>query len=129
MSKCSRIKSKADKICIGDLNKLIKLEVNRKVSPASGNSYATVTTTEDLEVWAKQTSSKGVVSFGESNLEQVVTDYFYIRYLPDINITSSIVYDDKRYSIVDIENLNGNNEFLKISTNKRGDSTLKANYL
>lgn len=129
MGLCNTIPKKKDKICIGDLDSFIKIQIRTKITPGPGETVATMEVTDDLEVWARHDSSKGEVVFDSSNMEQVSTDKFYIRFIPNISVVNSLEKNGKRYKVIDIEDLNGNEEFLLIRTSRRGSSAIPNNYI
>lgn len=126
---CGRIKSKSDKICIGDLDKKITIVTRTKQVPQLDSVDSLIATTTFKTVWAMQVSKSGTATFDATNTDAIYTDIFYIRYLDNIDITKAIQYNSINYKIVDVEDLNGNKEFLKILTNKRGRSDIQVNLI
>lgn len=127
MPNCRRIKPTKSKVCTGDLNKKVTIALRTK-QPTDLNSLdSLITTTVFAEVWAMQESRTGTATFDASNTDAVFTDIFYIRYLEGVDLTKSIQYNNINYKIVNVEDLNGNREFLKIQTNRTGRSDIQAN--
>jgi head-tail adaptor len=127
------IKRKADKICTGDLDQKIKLRIKTKVANDDGNAEADLVITKLVDVWTMQQTTDGEEAFDSSNIVRIATDRFYIRYRDDLDITNDVLKEEGgkmiKFKIIDIENLNGRNEFLLIRASRRGDATLKNNFL
>ena len=133
MSCKPKIKQKADTICTGDLKTRITIQRRRKVTSNDGSTDASLNISDLVKVWAMQVSSNGEEAFDSTNIIKVITDKFYIRYRNDIDITKILQKEEKgnviKFKIIDIENLNGKNEFLCIRTTRRGDGTIKNNFV
>lgn len=126
---CGRIRQKASKICIGNLSKKVSIVTKTKQAPQLDSVDSLITTSAYKTVWAMQESRSGTATFDGTNTDAVYTDIFYIRYTDNIDITKSVQHNGINYKIVDVEDLNGNEEFLKILTNKRGKSNIPTNLL
>jgi head-tail adaptor len=128
-----KITRKADKICTGDLDQRIKIQTRTKLANNDGAAEADLLISNFVDVWTMQQSTNGEEAFDSTNTIKVITDRFYIRYRKDIDITNAILKseggDSIRFKIIDIENINGRNEFLLIRASRRGDGTLKNNFL
>lgn len=123
MAKCEKIRGKKRKVCIGDMNKLIEIQVRSLVPPSTAFDYdISLTTTE--QVFAMIQTATGAISgeafFDESNVERFVTHMIYIRFRTDVTAETWIKFDDKFYDILNVENLDENNEFLLLKCNVRG---------
>lgn len=122
------------KECIGKLDKLISIVGKTKVPADYGNVDAQIETDVLKKVWAKQEnllsraiSSFGILSFDDVNMSSLVTDIFTIRYIDiDLDITFGITYKNIFYKILGIQ-YEGDNEFLKILTSRKGKETIKPN--
>lgn len=122
---CGNIKRKADKICVGDLKRLIKI-INRKIEPAD------ISHTMDFDsfnsVRARVDTRRGIDFFNGVNTENAPTHYFYVRYNVDVEMNYTIEFRDNYYLVVDVENLNEENRFLKISAVKNGPKSNATNW-
>jgi len=127
------IRRKADKLCTGDLDQRIKIRIRTKSANNDGETESDLIITDLIDVWTMQQSVNGEEAFDSTNNIQLVTDRFYIRYRNDIDITNMIEKSEGgetlKFKIIDTENLNGRSEFLLIRTSRRGDATLKNNFL
>jgi head-tail adaptor len=124
---CEPIKQKKDRVCIGDLSTKIEVETRDITAPTGGvdfdESFGTFKT-----LWAMvQTAGTGETIFDESNIEQSITHHFYVRYVPNFNFQKWIKYKDQYYNILDVENLNEEDRFLKIRATVRGNTALDVN--
>lgn len=128
MAICKKITRKEYRVCTGDLSKRIQLKI-RKIQTPFGNSVDFNEDFSDLKtVWAMVETSPGEVVFDGTNTTTSVTHKFYIRYIPNVTFENWILYKDKYYDIINLENLNEANEFYLLRTNLRGASDLPVNF-
>ncbi len=123
---CEKIDLKNKKICIGDLNKKIDIEL-MTITPLATADF-TETFVDIATVWAGIQTIKGVEIFDGTNVLGVATHNFYIKYRAGIERDNFIDYNSKRYRVLDIENQNENNEFLILRCEERGDKTTEVNW-
>ena len=110
---CKKVDLRKQKICIGDLKHQIGL-YTRDIKPSNSGISRDYDYTLIANVWAGIKSVNGKVDFnGIATLENT-TDYFYIRYRDDINSQVYVLYKDKYYNILETENIDENEEFLKL---------------
>lgn len=126
MSCKKAVNLKNRRICIGNLNKRIKIQV-RNIAANNTNSIGNNEVfTELVEVWAAIETTRGSQLFDGVEISNPFTHKVYIRYI-DIDFTKWIVIDNDRYEIVDVENLEQKNEWLLLMCTLKGDKTKKAN--
>ncbi len=123
MAKCEKIRGKKRKVCIGDMNKLIDIQVRTLEPPSTAFDYDINLTTID-QVFAMIHTASGAISgeafFDGSNVERFVTHMIYIRFRTDVTAETWIKFNDEFYDILNVENLDENNEFLLLKCNVRG---------
>lgn len=129
MAICSFKSRKDVRICSGDLDRAILIQVRTLVSPedTDGDVDYNETFSEFIVFWSLIETVKGETVFDESNVEQVVTHKFYIRYAPDITFQDWVTYNDKNYKIIDVQNINERDEFYLLRCTLRGSSILPVN--
>ena len=129
MPVCKRIRGRKQVICIGDLDRLITIKDREIQEPGSvdntnkyyfteafGNAYSP-------EVWAMRISVNGKTVFDEVNVETIVTDEYYIRYDPQITAEYWIEDNGERFDIITTQDIDGDNEYMKLNCTNRGLST------
>lgn len=122
---CRKIPKKADKICAGDLNKQIKI-INRAIVPADISH--TINRDDYITVWARVDTRRGGAFFNGTNMEDAPTHFFYVRFGVEVENNFSIELSGNYYMISNIENLNEENRWLKISATKRGIATNESTF-
>lgn len=122
---CGKIKRKADKICIGDLKKQIKI-INRKIETAAVSH--TMNFDEFVTVRARIDTRRGGAFFNGVNTEDAPTHYFYVRFGVEVEKNYTIEFNSNYYIVSDVENLNEESRFLKISATKNGTKDNGANF-
>ena len=109
-------------ITIGDLNQRIKLQTRKLLTQFESGlediqAYVTI-----ASPWACVETRRGSDTFDNIELGDTYTHVFHIRYRDNLPATIWIEYKNQRYDIVDVENLDERNEFLKICAKLSGDS-------
>lgn len=127
MPRCVRVKRKHRKICIGDVNDLICLQDRAITAPLSGVDATEEFEDIDAEIWALVETSKGETVFDETNTEIDVTHRIYISFLECITAETWIKFKNKRYDILNVENLEERDEWLLLRCTNRGTGDNKAN--
>lgn len=122
---CRKISKKADKVCIGDLKKSIKI-INRAIEPADVSH--TMDFTDFVSAYARIDTTKGNPFFNGVNIEDFPSHVFYIRYGFTVEKNYTLEYASNYYNVLDVENLNEENRFLKISCVKNGPKSNQANW-
>jgi len=120
---CNAKRRKDTRICIGDLDRRIVLQL-RKIKPpeADGIDYNETNIVEQ-SWWASIETVSGTTVFDGNNIEQVVTHNFYIRYLPGLTFESWVLFEGKRYRIIDVVDYNERHEFYVLRCSLRGAET------
>lgn len=130
MATCNKIRRESDRVCIGSLNKKIKLYV-RSITQSLNND---VDYSEDfslsIDLDAMIETLDGKTVFDGVNIVGTATHFFYIRYDENIPITSEnwIEYASKYYNILKVENMQEENRFYKLSVVVRGNKQFEANF-
>ena len=127
---CQSIKPNINKVCIANLNKKIKIQFTYS---AANNSNATTAFKDIKEVWAmiKTRSTIGASNqfVNNVNTSRAISHDFYIRWDSAIDFEKEmwIEYDNKRFKIDTVENIDEADKFVRLSTLERGVKTIEAN--
>jgi len=115
----------AKKICISDFKNLIKLQTRElqtdNYSPDFNLDYK-----DKVEVWAKIQTTIGKEIFAGVNVDRDVTHIFTIRYIDYITAQYWILFEGKRYDILNVENIDEENKFMRLRCNVRGEDELQS---
>lgn len=128
--KCETINNKKIHICTNAFDKKIKVQISTTIYNNSPDSEPTYGFTTIAEVWALIKTTNGNEFFdGVSVLQNNNTD-FYIRFNTAIDITKQLFvdYQNVKYRINTVENINKQNKVLKLRSQEKGDNTKLANY-
>ena len=126
MPVCVKLRRKKRQICLGDLTNSIILQ-DRAITPPLSGFDATETFTTNDTVDAKVDTSRGETIFDGTNTEVDVTHIFTIRFISGIDAQTWISFKSQRFDILDVENLEERDEFLKLRCTNRGVDTNAAN--
>ena len=127
MTVCKRISITKKKICIVDLKHKVKVQT-RAIVPPEGVDYSQLLTDVKL-AWAALQTKKGVEIFDGTNIIGIATHYFYVRIIADVTFVNFVEYKDKKYRILDVQNLDEDDEFLLLRCTERGESSKNSNLL
>lgn len=129
MSVCVTIRGKKHKLCAGDLDRILTLE-NRAIVPPldiDDVDYTENFVGDGDEMCMIETIS-GKEVFDESNqLIGVIDTRFYIYFRDDITAETWVLFEDDRYSIIKVTDLDLRHEWLKLECDSRGTSALAVN--
>jgi len=126
--KCENVIIKRRRLCLGDLNKKIKLLKRKIVSPDNIDEYDYQQDfIETIEVWASIQTISGKDMFDGSELIGTATHIFYLKYIDIDSNDWMIEYKNKFYRIYLVDNMDENDEFLKLYCSVRGDINSEVN--
>ncbi len=128
MTQCKKIPRKHRQVCIGALNTPIELNNRDIQAPELGGvdfdeAFAATTT-----VFSLVETKTGVTIFDQSNIERVITHFFYIRFDSTVTQETWIRFDGNFFDIHNVENLDSRSEFLLLRAGLRGPDTIKTNF-
>lgn len=124
MPQCSKIRRKKRSVCIGDLRSMITLQ-NRAITPPVFNGIDfSETFTDAAEVWALINTVSGKTFFDDAGTETSITHEIYIRYDSTVTAETWIEFDGRRLDILQTENLEERDEFMKLVCTDRGSNTV-----
>lgn len=126
MPKCSRLKRKHRKPCIGDLDTLVTLQ-DRTITPPTTTVDFSETFTENAEVWAMINTVRGKSEFDEAEVERSITHEFTVRFLVGVDSETWVLHEEERYDIIDAEDLEERHEWLVLRCAKLGSTTKAVN--
>jgi hypothetical protein len=129
---CKGIKPKPSKTCIGNFKTLITIKTRTKSASNTDSAEPNLVLAKLIDVWAMAKSVKGEEIFNGSSIVGNITDEFYIRYNPDIDIdiTHNVVLNGDYLKIEDIiHNLEQASQLTVLRCSKRGLNTLRVNEL
>lgn len=126
MSKCTKIRRKSRKVCVGDLNTEIKLQGRAITPPVAGSTDFDETFTDNSTVWAAVNTVSGKTFFDGVSTDINITHEIYIRY--DVTVTAQtwVELNSRRIDILAVENLDERSQFMKLICTDRGSNTLNA---
>jgi len=129
MTICQNISPKKRKICAGDLRLLINIQTRAVKSNGFDDPDYGETFTEVKQVYASIQTTRGFQSFDGVGVNNNVTHKIYIRFDSTLNISADdwVEFENDKYDIVDVENLEERNEFFILYCMKKGSETLNAN--
>ena len=129
MSCKKRVFFKKAKICTKDLDKRITLvyPFNTGTSDLNVNTLRSFKKIGDF--WAAIKTTAGAQFFDEVNLQEGITTDFYIRFTKSVDLSKTIwvIYNNRRFKIVNPENINEDNLWIKLRAVERGTVLVEAN--
>ena len=118
------------RVCIGQLDKPIQIE-SRNIQAPANKTPQDVDADEIFEnrvhVWANIKTLSGEAIFDGVNIEQTITHIFTFNYLGfEISTLDWVIYDNRRFKIMSVENINEDNIFTAVRCVDRGIDTKEA---
>lgn len=120
MARCTRIRRKKRRVCIGDLNEEIVLQNRNLTAPA----FQAVDFEEEFEdngdAYAAIDTVTGKTFFDGVNTDSPVTHEIYIVFDTTVTAQSWVEFDSRRIDILKVENFEERNEFMLLTCVERG---------
>ncbi|HDY66296.1 hypothetical protein LCGC14_2350710 [marine sediment metagenome] len=129
---CKRIKSTNTQICSGALNTCIEIVTRTQIAP-SGNdvdstiAFSTLFTVRASVIKTKTGFASGFQPFGATNISEVSTHVFTVRFLNGLDTTMFVRLNSEYYKILFIHNSEESDSLLELVCSKRGDQALEVN--
>lgn len=120
MPSCKFIKRKHRKICVGDLNTLIKLQSRNIVSPVFDNVDFNEDFQNQSEIWAMIETQSGKTTFDGISTDVNITHKITVRFDSTITTETWVEIDSRKFDIVFTENIEERGEWLLLSCKIRG---------
>lgn len=129
MSACERVKIKKRKICLGDLKHYILIQRRDLKGKKFGELDLEESFSDILSCWAAVQTSNSTRSFNSVGTNALITHVFYIRYFQDCEVSPQdwVEFECNKYRIETIENLDQENQWLKLNCIKKGTKQLGGN--
>jgi len=120
MPRCIKLKRRKRQVCLGDLSTLITLQDRAITPPESGVDASETFTDACPDVWAKLETGRGQTIFDDTDTEQDVTHVFTIRFIKGITSETWVKFNNQRFDILNVEDLEERNEWLILRCTNRG---------
>lgn len=131
MAKCVCIKHELNIVETGAMDCYVTI-YDRQIIPPQGtdNTDFNIQFVNPYNTWGYFKSRKGILTLDDANIADDVTDLFFMRYNPDILITSEkwLQYKDKYFRIEKVTNLNHDDRFLMLELKERGEDDDEGNF-
>lgn len=121
MSHCKKIRIPKRRYCAGDLNKRITIQNRTIVAPDDVDYDEDFQ--KELVVFAGVKTLIGVEIFDQNNVPTNASHDFIIHYRAGITAENWVLFENNRYDILKVENLEERNEWLRLRSTLRGSDT------
>lgn len=128
MANCSPIKTKPFRVCIGDLKDRIVINSRSITSPLGSGVDFGESFIDPVTTYAMIETAIGETIFDATNTEKIVTHHFYIRFLRNLTAEGWILFKEKYYDILNVENMNEEDRFMLIRACVRGTELKPVNF-
>lgn len=127
MAICVRMRKKNRAVCAGDLDTLIDIQ-SRTLGDGFDDTEETEEFTTIFSPFAMLQTLRGVFVVGSVNGGDIEATHSFIIRFPETPISGEnwILLNNKRLRILDQENLEEKNEWLKLLCTDRGDASKEA---
>lgn len=119
---CKKITKQANKICIGDLNKKIKVQTSSFIDNNTPGEESGIGFIDILDIWAMIKTFKTTDLQDGVNASQSITHQFIFRYT-SVNLDRKIFieYNSKKYKVDSVENIDEEDKYYRLTSIERGD--------
>lgn len=130
MARCSSIRKKKRRVCVGDMKDPIILN-NRNITPPLFNTVdfdENFTPINQLQpdVLSLVETVTGKTYFDGKNTDVNITHEIYISYDALVNASIWITFEDRRIDILKVEDFEERHEFMKLTCNDEGLTSRQA---
>jgi SPP1 family predicted phage head-tail adaptor len=127
--KCQSIRKNIKKICTADFDKKIVIQKYGSVGNSSPDADITFNYITFATVFAMIKTNATGNFVNNVNVGTSITIDFYIRFnsLIDINQQLFVLFDNKRYKIELVDDIDKDNKIIRLRAKELGLSTLQAN--
>lgn len=126
---CTSIKPNTNKVCTSDFNLRIEVQTtsitpNNSPGGLTTAGFATVAT-----VWALVKTNANRQFISGVNIENGLNTDFYIRYNSSIDygVQLWVEYGGNRFKVTNIDNIDKQNNIIRLRSTEKGSTTLLAN--
>lgn len=110
------------KICVGDMRDRVKLQSRDITEPAFGATDFDEQFEGTSEVWALVNTTAGKVIFNGVNADVAISHEIFIRHDPTVTAETWVeLGDGRRLDVVNVENLDEREDFMRLLCTERGD--------
>lgn len=131
MPKCVKKRIPRIEICAADLNKKIAIQRRVLEPPLPGDVQPILTFIDIANPWAAIETPTGASKFLGVNINDGTTHIFIVRYRALISAlevgNNFVLFNDRRFRILNVTNMNEDNIFLAIECTERGEDDKDAN--
>lgn len=130
MAICKKKRFTRTQLCAGDLRHKIAIQTRSLGGVSFGQTSPRETFTTIFSPWAAIETISGFRKFSGINIDENATDVFYILFSSAVAALEVgnhfILFDDKRFRILEVTDLNRDKRTLAIQCSDRGDDGLEA---
>jgi len=116
------------RVLIGDMKDLVVVYTRAITPPNQGAFDFTETFSAGVSVKAMVETIEHLEMFDGANLKRAITHQFYFRVIGlTVDKNSQIVWDNRRFEVLDTQDLDDRKEFIQVRCKQLGDSDLETN--
>ncbi len=124
MPTCIKLRGTKTQVCAGDLRFQIEIQERNLAVPTDPFVDDQVNYGEEFttlhSVFSMIETPLGVTTFNDVGISTAISHVFYVRHLDDVDAQKWILFDEIRYKIVNVTNLEARKIFLKIECVESG---------
>ena len=127
--KCRSLKPNLNKVCIADLNSKIKIQTTSEVYSNNPDTVPTAQFVDIVEMWALINTGESFQYKDGVQIDNRINTDFYIMYTTQIDFTQTlwVEYDNNKYKVINVNNIDEQGNFVRLRTVKTGDKNIIAN--
>jgi len=126
---CNSIKKNTNKVCTGDLDKRIQIQTSSIAGTSSRGVSTTTTFTTIATVWAMSKTTPTTEFIDGVNVVNGLNTDWFIRYTSTIDFEQQlwILWNNNLFKVVNVDNIDKDDLFMRIRTRETGDKDILVN--
>lgn len=126
---CQSIKRNTNKVCLGDFKYRVNIQVSSLLPNNAPNSNSSVSFATIVTVWAMIKTNTARQFIDGVNVENGLNTDFYIRHNSSIPFEKQlwIEFKGNLYKITNVDNIDKENNIVRLRSQEKGDKTINAN--
>lgn len=126
---CESIKKNKNKVCIGDLDKRIKIQTTSITANNAPGGLSTTGFADIYSCWALVKTSANRQFIDGVNIENGLNTDFFIRYTASVNLEQQlwVEYAGNRFKIVNTNNIDKDNQIVRLRSSETGSTAILVN--
>lgn len=129
MARCTKIRRKKRRACVGDLTDLISIQNRNVTAPDFNSADFNADFSDEANVWAGINTVHGKTFFDGVSTEVNITHEILIHFDETVTSSSWVLFESRRFDILDTEDLDERHEYMILTCAETGKTSREGSKL